>query len=292
MHGGLRTADAAPRHSEPGAPLVSIITVVFNGAEYLEQAIASVLEQSYRNVEYIVVDGGSTDGTLDIIRKYEHRIDYWVSEADSGIYHAMNKGLRLAQGELVGLLNADDFYEPHALKQVMECYLKRGTAAIYYGDNLVLQEDLLLKYRHHASLRYWMGMSICHQAMFVHREIYLQLDGYSERYRFAADYDFLLRAVQAQVELVHVPACLVNYRNTGLTSRHYALSLAEARRINRGCFGLFSRLHGAFLVSYWKALIMHYLQQAVLQVCGRQTLDRLRSFYLRRILLRGADIVS
>ncbi|HXV21051.1 MAG TPA: glycosyltransferase family 2 protein [Desulfuromonadales bacterium] len=292
MNGGLRTTGAAPRQSEPGAPLVSIVTVVFNGAEHIEQAITSVLGQSYRNFEYIVVDGGSTDGTLDIIRRYEDRIDFWVSEADSGIYNAMNKGLRLAQGELIGLLNADDFYEPDALEKTVAAYLEKRTEGIYYGNNYVLQEDLSLKYRNHASLRYWLGMSICHQAMFVHRDVYRELGGYREDFRFAADYDFLLRAAAAKVTMVHVEAYLVNYRDTGLTSRYYVASLAEAKQINRGSFGRFSRRHAAYLASYYKTMILHVLQQVVLQMCGRQALDRLRTFYLRKVLLKDGDIID
>jgi len=292
MHGGLRITGAAPRQSAPGAPLVSIVTVVCNGAAHIEQAIASVLGQSYRNVEYLVVDGGSTDGTLEIIRRYSDRIDYWISEADSGIYAAMNKGVQLARGELIGLLNADDFYETDALEQLVACCQDNPLPAIYYGDNLVLHDDLQLTYRRHATLRYWLGMSICHQAMFVHREVYRALCGYREDLRFAADYDFLLRAAAVRIPMVHVPAFLVNYRETGLTSLHYVASLAEARRINRDCFGRFSRRHAAYLAGYGRTLVLHALQQGVRLACGQQVLDRLRNFYLRKVLLNPADIVE
>jgi glycosyltransferase involved in cell wall biosynthesis len=91
-------------------PLVSIITVVLNGAKYIEQTIKSILDQNYANIEYIIVDGGSTDGTLEILKRYNDKIDYWVSERDKGIYFAMNKGISFAKGELIGILNADDFY--------------------------------------------------------------------------------------------------------------------------------------------------------------------------------------
>lgn len=292
MQGGLRTTGAAPRQSEAGTPLVSVVTVVYNGASHIEQAIASVLGQSYRNVEYIIVDGGSADGTLDIIRQHEDRIDYWVSEPDGGIYNAMNKGLALARGELVGLLNADDFYAPDAVAKVVESFRENKAKGIYYGDNYVLQDDLSLHYRSHASLRYWLGMSICHQAMFVHRDAYQALGGYNEEYRFAADYDFLLRAAAAGVPLMYVPGYLVTYRNTGLTSRHYVASLVEAKRINRLSFGRFSRRHATYLISYGKTLVLHALEKIVLRVCGRPTLDRLRNFYLRKVLLKAADIVE
>lgn len=112
--GGLRTKGYFKK-SYKDKPLVSIITVVLNGEKYLEETILSVLNQTYDNVEYIIIDGGSTDGTLDIIKKYEHAIDYWVSERDRGIYDTMNKGITVASGEWIELLNAGDFYESGAI---------------------------------------------------------------------------------------------------------------------------------------------------------------------------------
>ena len=107
--GGLRT-QCYFKNSLENKPLVTIITVVFNGEAYLEETIQSVINQTYDNVEYIIIDGGSTDGTLDIIKKYENQIDYWISEKDHGIYDAFNKGISLAQGTLVGIQNADDYF--------------------------------------------------------------------------------------------------------------------------------------------------------------------------------------
>src|ERR1700739_1974354 len=108
MQGGTRIA-GKQKQSINGIPLVSVITVVYNGAKFIEQAIQSVLNQSYKNIEYIVIDGGSNDGTVDIIKKYDKQINYWQSERDGGIYFAMNKGVSLATGELIGILNTDDF---------------------------------------------------------------------------------------------------------------------------------------------------------------------------------------
>lgn len=289
MEGGTRTTGHA---AQGKTPLFSVITVVRNGAAHLEQAIASVLAQSCRDFEYIIIDGGSMDGTLEIIRKYEDRIDCWVSEPDSGIYEAMNKGMGLARGELIGLLNADDFYEPDALERVAACFREKAVCGIYYGDNYVLQEDLHLTYRRRADLRCWLGMSICHQAMFVHRDVYRDLAGYREEFRFAADYDFLLRAVAAGVDFLHVGGFLVHYRNTGLTSKHYLASLAEAKRINRDHFGRFSRRHRAYLAGYCRTLVLHVTQQVVLRVLGRRVLDGMRNVYMRRVLLDPGDIIE
>jgi glycosyltransferase involved in cell wall biosynthesis len=289
--GGLRTAGGVEKSTSEW-PLISVVTVVYNGAAHLEQTIASVLGQDYDNVEYLIVDGGSTDGTLDILGKYDDRIDYWVSEPDQGIYAAMNKGLQLAGGELVGLLNADDFYQPGALGKVAESYRTEGSHGIYYGDNIVLQEDLALKYRYHATLRYWQGMPMCHQAMFVHRDVYARLGMYSLRYRFAGDYEFLLRAVAANIEFIHLPDYLTSYRNTGLTSVHYTRSLAEAKQINRKYCGAFSWRHIRYLLGYGKTLALYFLQKLLLVLCGQQVLNRCRLLYMEKVIVKQEDIIE
>ena len=116
--GGLRIKGYFKKSYED-KPLISIITVVFNGEKYLEQTIQSVINQTYDNVEYIIIDGGSTDGTVDIIKKYEGQIDYWISEEDDGIYDAMNKGINLASGEWINFMNAGDiFYDEKVLNTI------------------------------------------------------------------------------------------------------------------------------------------------------------------------------
>ena len=107
--GGLRTKGYYKKSYED-KPLISIITVVYNGEKYLEETILSVINQTYDNVEYIIIDGGSTDGTIDIIKKYNDNIDYWVSEKDRNMYDGINKGLKIASGDIVASLNSDDFY--------------------------------------------------------------------------------------------------------------------------------------------------------------------------------------
>ena len=114
-------------------PKVSIITVVYNGAEYIEQTIQSVINQSYKNLEYIIIDGGSTDGTQNIIKKYEQNIAYWVSEKDAGMYHAMNKGWQKATGDIIGVLNADDYYLEETIQKVVAVFENQNTAIVFGG---------------------------------------------------------------------------------------------------------------------------------------------------------------
>ncbi|TVR02186.1 MAG: glycosyltransferase, partial [Desulfovibrionales bacterium] len=141
--GGLRTQGLF-KHSLPDKPLITVITVVLNGAKHLEETILSVLNQTYDNVEYIIIDGGSTDETLDIIRKYEHAIDYWVSEKDEGIYDAMNKGIKCATGEVVGIINADDYYHANSLESISKAF-ESSEKIIYFGRLLYIDTDLCLQ---------------------------------------------------------------------------------------------------------------------------------------------------
>lgn len=181
--GGLRTQDYFKR-SLPGKPLIAVITVVFNGEQYLEETILSVIGQTYDNVEYIIIDGGSTDGTLDIIHKYEHAIDYWVSEKDEGIYDAMNKGMVLASGQWINFMNAGDSFVSDI--GVLQSYDANKTPMVY-GDALVVDFQGKILYssgRRVTTQDLFDSMPICHQAIFYSRHFILP---YENRYKIIAD---------------------------------------------------------------------------------------------------------
>ena len=255
MEGGLRTRGNQKR-STPEMPLISVVTVVYNGDRYLEQTILSVIDQTYENIEYVIVDGGSSDGTLDIIRKYEDRIDYWVSEPDKGIYDAMNKGIDLSRGELIGLLNADDYYEPDAIEAVVDNYRSDPSPQILYGNTFFLQEALNLRYKSYGHTKYWLGMGISHQAMFVRRDIYRALGPYDAGLRIAADYDFFVKSIRNGVRYTPVDAFLVNYRNSGLSAQNQIVSMREGRRVLRRYVTPFSREHLVNLGLLGKSMIL------------------------------------
>ena len=138
--GGLRTKGYFKKSYEDKL-LISIVTVVYNGEKYLEETIQSVINQTYDNVEYIIIDGGSIDGTLDIIKKYEDQIDYWVSEKDKGIYDALHKGFSCASGEIFAWLNADDIYYPWTLKTVVNILLENKNIDWITGVPTQINED-------------------------------------------------------------------------------------------------------------------------------------------------------
>jgi glycosyltransferase involved in cell wall biosynthesis len=218
--GGLRTKGLFKKN-EPNRPLVTIITVVFNGAEDLEKTILSVLNQSYDNVEYIVVDGGSTDGTLDIIRKYDHAIDYWISEKDAGIYDAMNTGIQLATGNWVNFMNSgDSFYESTTLNSI--ALQLESNQQIVFGDVETFSK------RHQFNVRKISGpvsiqnlvmkMPICHQSMFVTLQSFKHIGLFDTNYKICADHDWLLKALLAGHQASYVNECIALCNLDGVSS--------------------------------------------------------------------------
>ena len=188
---------------EPGGaeaksrPLITVITVVFNGAMTLEQTILSVINQSYDNVEYIIVDGSSTDGTIDIIRKYEHAIDYWMSEPDAGIYDAWNKGVRLSTGDWISFLGAGDIYQDDAIQSYVDFIRNVQRYPLEYVSsrvNLVSSERILqtigLPWNWKDFRRY---MNVAHVGSLHHRQLFERVGLYDTTYKICGDYELLLR---------------------------------------------------------------------------------------------------
>ena len=215
-------------------PRLSVVTVVFNGETHLEQTVRSVSAQTYDNVEYLVIDGGSTDGTLDIIRRYEDRIDDWVSERDGGIYDAMNKGVRYATGDFVAFLNADDWYESDALEAVAAVIEAEQDVEFVYADIKVEGENASYVWKGNAG-KYWRGESIPHPACFMKRTL-LQQNPFDLTYRLAADYELIVRIVQKGAKMAYLDKVVTNYRVGGASSNFD--SRREVFRINKRYFGI------------------------------------------------------
>jgi glycosyltransferase involved in cell wall biosynthesis len=204
---------------------VSIITVVYNGASTLRSCIDSVLSQDYQSIEYIVVDGNSTDGTIDLVRSYGNRIEKFVSEPDRGIYDAMNKGLKLATGDIVGILNADDFYSSREVISSIVDAMKNNMADAVYGDLVyvdAVQNDVVKRswksgvYKTGAFLNGWMPP---HPTFFLKRSLYEQHGLFRLDMGSAADYELMLRMIHKfGIKLAYVPKVLVKMRAGGVSN--------------------------------------------------------------------------
>lgn len=203
-------------------PLISIITVVYNGVKTIEQTIQSVLNQTYTNIEYIIIDGGSTDGTLDIIKKYEDKIAFWISEKDKGLYDAMNKGISHANGELIGMINSDDWFETKAVELIVNAYQNHPEKRIFHGDRFDILKDgsKKLKRFHPSKFKFiYYGMTYNHPSMFMHRDVYNK-DLYNTELKALSDYEFVLKQYIHNPQVFqYIPQAYVNYRLDGISGK-------------------------------------------------------------------------
>ncbi len=201
---------------------VSIITIALNAAETIEDTIQSVLSQTYSDIEYIVIDGKSSDETLNIVERYRDKINLIVSEPDAGIYDAMNKGIGLTTGDVIGILNADDTFTSHRVVEKVVNQLKKTKADTCYGDLVyVKREDdqkvvrrwIAGDFRRKAFLKGWMPP---HPTFFVKRDIYLEYGSFNTRLRISADYEFMLRILfKGKASSTYLPETLVKMKLGG-----------------------------------------------------------------------------
>ncbi|MGE5340253.1 MAG: glycosyltransferase family 2 protein [Candidatus Omnitrophota bacterium] len=273
--------------SSKSSPLFSIITVVFNGETHLEQTIQSVIHQSCTDFEYIVIDGGSTDGTLNIIRAYDHAITSWISEPDRGIFDAMNKGIRKSSGSFLAFLNADDWYEPHILEKVKEkisSITESLENRVIYCDYYSYDEELSSETRTEqiSELKYWKGMTVSHQAMFVHRSVIETLGMFSTDYRFASDYDYFLRMITAGVVFTKVDVHGVNFRKGGVSTQYMNRSIGEVSKIVRLYFGIWSREYVLFLLTNRCPSMIANIRFFLSKIIGKNNTLILRRLYHKK----------
>jgi len=233
-------------------PSVAIITVVFNDVGHIGETIERIVSIDYPSIEYIIIDGGSTDGTVDVIRKYEKHVSKWVSEPDKGLYDAMNKGLSYAKSEYVMFVNSgDSLYDSDTLKEVMNSF---GPADVYYGHTVIIGEDGKLiggrrlkapkKLRLRSML---MGMIVCHQALIVRRSI---APLFNTSYKLAADYDWTIGVLKKASIVINTNRVLARFLDGGKSKKHIKIALRERFRIMRGEFGVVLSL----LMHVWFAI--------------------------------------
>lgn len=242
---------------------ISIITITYNSAATLEQTIRSITEQTYKDIEYIIIDGKSTDGTLQIIDRYKNKISKFVSEKDGGLYDALNKGIEMATGEVIGLLHSDDFYiDENVIQKYADTFMKNKSDAVYsdlyYVDKTntakIIRKWKSGNYDERAFINGWMPP---HPTFFVRKEIYRKFGKFNTEFTSAADYELMLRFIlRNKISISYLPEYTVKMRvggksNVSLKNRVAAnLEDRKAWEIN----GLKPRFYTLFLKPFRKII--------------------------------------
>jgi glycosyltransferase involved in cell wall biosynthesis len=244
IEGGLR-ARGEVKSRKGDAPLVSIITVVRNGMPLVERTIDAILSQTYPNIEYIVVDGASTDGTVDLLRRREGEIDYWMSEPDAGLYDAMNKGIALVSdaSAYVMFANSDDrLHEPRTIQNLVSA----GKGADFiYGKQILTDGETSAVLGNEVNLKDLARGNVSHAATLVRRDVFDTVGKFDLRYKLVADYDFFVRCFQHPVESRFVDQIVSEVSMFGLSETQFRLLLRERLDVIANRFGAVSRLTAA-----------------------------------------------
>lgn len=233
---------------------LSVITITWNAAATLERTLRSVREQSWPHIEHLIIDGGSDDGTLELIGRFAHEQLRWVSEPDRGLYDAMNKGAAMAKGDYLCFLNAGDtFFAADTVEKMMLTFEDASAPDILYGETAIV--DNAGTFLHMRRLKapeklnwksFRQGMVVCHQAFIVKRELF---EPYNLAYRFSSDFDWSIRMMKKATSIHNTRLTLINYLNEGMTTRNRKASLKERYRIMARHYGqLSSFLHHLWFV--------------------------------------------
>ena len=239
---------------------ISIITVCFNAKDTIEDTLLSVFNQTYANIELIVVDGVSNDGTLEIINKYKSKIAHFMSESDKGIYDAMNKGLKLATGDFIIFLNANDiFYNNEVLISVVKALNKNPEIKILFGDVKCISEDKknaqILTYKNIQTDFSLALNNICHQVIFYHKSLFEKFGGYCLDYKICSDWDFNIKClVQNKTAALYLQLPIAIYQQGGFSSNAIEICKKERKDIRKKYYSKIS-----FFISINNFLSKHFL---------------------------------
>jgi len=213
---------------------ISIITITYNSAKTIQRALESVQSQTYQDIEHVIVDGASKDGTRELIEAYakKHTNVRWISEPDKGIYNALNKGIHLATGDVIGFVHSDDIlYAPDSISHIAEAFAQQDIQVVY-GDLQYVREGKVTRRWHSndfnpASLKY--GWMCPHPTMYVRREVYQQVGDYDEWFSISADYDMILRIFKSGFKTQYLPEVLVSMEVGGASNKNTRARLSKTQ---------------------------------------------------------------
>lgn len=235
LEGGLRI-QGYMRESYTNKPLVSVVTIVLNGEKHIKDTIESVINQTYENIEYIIIDGGSSDSTINIIKQYEDKIDYWLSEKDNGISDAFNKGILLTRGEFIGIINSGDWYEKDAVGIAVGNLLHNNTEIVVGA--IQYWKDTERDYVFYSNLRFLeKEMTVNHQTVFTKKSVYDKYGLFSTDFDYAMDYELLLRLKLKGASFHIVNEVLANMRLGGKSDKHWIKAYKEVNEIKTSLLG-------------------------------------------------------
>ena len=234
-------------------PVVSIITACLNAENTIEQTILSVINQTYPNIEYVIIDGNSTDGTLDIVKKYEDHIAKWISEPDTGVYDGMNKGIIHTTGDILYFLNAGDhLYNNGIIEEVVNKFADGDIVAVY-GNVEVLNEHskkTIVRGTRvtHNNLLY---RRVCHQALFVRRELFEEFGNFVTTLKFSADHEFIVKAIKRYPnKFLYVNETIARYQDGGMSCKMMERTKIEDLKIISSNYNIIQFLFGAMVCAY------------------------------------------
>ena len=202
---------------------ISLITVSYNSEKTIERTIRSVLSQDYLDIEYIIIDGDSSDNTLDIIQKFKKRISKVISEKDSGVYDAMNRGLLLASGQIIGFLHSDDYYpQNNIISNVINNFLNQTDTKLVIGDIALLnKKKKITRYYSGSNFNFQIGIMPPHPSVFIKKDCYKKFGNFNENYKIAADYDLLLRIIKiGKIKYSYSKTILVYMQDGGISNKN------------------------------------------------------------------------
>lgn len=239
-------------------PKISIITITYNSEKTLEDTILSVISQSYQNIEYLIIDGKSTDNTLRIVEKYKDHIDFVLSEKDNGISDAFNKGIAHATGEIIGILNSDDLLLPNAIAKIAEHY--EPGIDIYRGNIYIWNDVTGAKKKEIPSMKFpvWnIFPKVAHQGTFITKAAYLQYGSYDTQFKFMMDLNLLTKLYHNKAKFKYVDADIALFRLGGLTATKIQAKADEIKKYMYTNGGT----HLNFATFYYPRLFLQFLRK-------------------------------